>query len=213
VAVGPNAQIDLTTVADAAAWLTSLNITTPASDQLQQIVTATSASIQAWLGRLLIAATYSQVFDGRGTDRLVLPNSPITGVASLTINGHAILAAANAHSFGYIYSTAQEPPSAPWIFLRGCRFSCGVQNIAVTYTAGYNINAIPAGIAQACREGLSALTQLSAREPGLIEEKVGGLEEKYVAASVGMIELNKYILTPTVTMALIPYRRIIPAGG
>jgi hypothetical protein len=81
--VSANPAVDLTTSSDAAAWLAAVNVTAPASDQLQQIITAMSASIQAWLGRNLISASYTQTYDGRGSNRLALPNSPITdGIVS-----------------------------------------------------------------------------------------------------------------------------------
>jgi hypothetical protein len=211
--VSANPAVDLTTSSDAAAWLAAVNVTAPASDQLQQIITAMSASIQAWLGRNLISASYTQTYDGRGSNRLALPNSPITAVSSLTIDGVAIQAAANAYSYGYVVSNSQEPPPSPWVMLRGYRFCRGVQNVTISYTAGYQTAGLPAPIVQACREAVTALTQVAAREPGLIEEKVGGLEEKYVSPTDGAtVQLDRYILTPTVTLALMPYRRVIPAG-
>jgi hypothetical protein len=213
MAVPANPAIDLTTVADAAAWLTSMNVGVPTGDALQQIITAMSSSIQAWLGRNLISASYTQTFDGKNTDRIALPNSPITAVASLTIDGVAIPASTGALNPGFVFSTAQEPPPAPWLLLRCYRFCKGIQNVTVSYTAGYASDAIPAAIAQACREAMTALTQVAAREPGLIKEKVGGLEESYSSpVPTANSSLDQFILTPTITLALQPFRRVIPAG-
>ncbi len=213
MSVPANPAIDLTTIADATAWLGAMNITAPQADQIQQIITAMSSSIQAWLGRNLISASYMQTFDGRGSDRLALPNSPITAVSSVIVDALTIPASQTTTDFGYIFSTIPEPPANPWLFLRGYRFCKGIQNVLVSYTAGYSADSLPPAIVQAVREAITALTQVAAREPGLIEEKVGGLEERYASpVPTSNSSLDQFILTPTVTLALQPFRRVVPFG-
>lgn len=206
--IAPNSTTDLTTLSDVEAWLGALSITIVAADQLQIMVTAMSASIQSWLGYNLLQQTYDVAFDGRGVSKVAFPNSPVTAVSALSIDGQSIPQAPDQKSCGYVYSTVQ---GQSWLGLRGYRFFRGMQNCSISYTAGFTAGSIPPALVQACRESITALTQVTGREPGLIREKVGGLEEAYAAPSAGTNVLDGFVLTPTITLALTPLRRVVPA--
>ncbi len=208
--VSANPAIDATTLADTQAWITALAIPTIAPDQLQQMVTAMSAAIQTWLGYNLAQAQYAADFDGRGSAKVAFPNSPVTAIASLSIDGMAIPASTGPGVAGYVFSTLQ--PNQSWLGLRGYRFCRGMQNCSISYTAGFAAGQIPPQIVQACREAITALSQVASREPGLIEEKVGGLQENYAPpTAAGSTDISTFILTPTITFALAPLRRTVPA--
>jgi hypothetical protein len=126
------------------------------------------------------------------------------------INGITLPAATGQTDCGYV--VGQSSTYQSWLGLRGYRFWRGMQNCSVSYTAGFASGDIPANLVQACREAITALSQMAGREPGLIEEKVGGLEEKYAApTATGSTDISTFVLTPSITFALSPLRRVVPA--
>ncbi len=143
---------DLTTLANVKGWLSPPLTTTTDDALLTRLITAASQFIQTWLGRQIAPQSWSETRDGDGGTRLVFANAPVTAVASLTIDGLAIPPAPNATTPGYVFS-----PTV--LYLRGSiigpatdiyRFTRGVQNVAIQYTAGYA--ATPPEIEQACIE-------------------------------------------------------------
>lgn len=157
--------IDLTTVAQVKAWRSS-DGAVPAANaddaNVQLIITAIS---QEWL-RLTSrgsknwsaaqsspfnqAVSYSETYDGNGSQRLHLRNTPITAVASLVINGAAISASAGYGSAGYAISddgksiilrggggTSFQSLQSFYPSGTGQYFAKGLQNISITYSAGF----------------------------------------------------------------------------
>jgi hypothetical protein len=164
--------IDLTTVAAVNAILTQ----SPTTDSavIQTEVTAYSQNILTRTGRSFLSGvrSYSERYNGNGSQELPLRNYPILAVASLSVNGIAIPASPDYISSGYVIDTegsinnialvsngsglgsgwpddrwgvrpggwgsyGNAPPlgSSPY------RFAMGIQNVAVSYTAGYTIDA------------------------------------------------------------------------
>jgi hypothetical protein len=134
---------DLTTLDNVKGWLSPPLTTTGDDALLTRLVTAASQFIQTWLNRAIASQTYSETRDGNGGQRLVFANTPVTAVASLTIDGGAIPSAPSPHWRGYIFG-------ATTLYLQGCRFEPGFQNVVVSYTAGYE--STPPEIEQACIE-------------------------------------------------------------
>ena len=81
---------DLTTVANLEGWLGLTNVQAPVPDQLQRLVTATSAGIQAYISRIIRSQSYNETRAGTGGDRLVLKNTPVTAVSSVVVDGQTI---------------------------------------------------------------------------------------------------------------------------
>lgn len=206
--VSADPAVDLTTLSDVQAWLTALQLPTVASGQLQQMVSGMSDAIAGWLGYSPIQSNYDATFDGRDTPKVAFPNTPVTAVSSLTINGLEIPASTSPKSMGYVVTTNQRQS---WLTLRGYKFWRGEANCSISYTAGYASGSLPPALVQACREAIAAMSQITGREPGLTKEKVGGLEEDYAPPSTSSGVLNSFVLTPTITMALMPLRRVVPA--
>ena len=87
----PANAIDLTTVALVNAWLNQ-TVGTDAAN-IQNLVTAYSALVATYTSRRNLAAigTYSETYNGTGSDRQQLRNYPILSVASLSIGTTAIM--------------------------------------------------------------------------------------------------------------------------
>ena len=134
---------------------TYLGITDTNSDAvLNALVANASAMVEQFCNRVFAQASYTDVLNGTGKSVISLRNSPITAIASVTVDTVAQLPAPNAISPGFVFDTQT-------VYLRGGgypsgsfgfsgSFSKGVQNVVVTYTAGFAT--IPLDVAQACIE-------------------------------------------------------------
>jgi hypothetical protein len=201
--VAPNPLVDLTNVADACAYLTSVGVAVPAnSDTLQLLITAVSQQIQSWTARKFISQSYSTVLSGRGGCRLYLRNTPISAVASLSVNGLAISAAASWGQFGYIFDETT-------VSLAGYEFCRGVGNISISYTAGYD--PIPADVVLACQMGLAAVLSSEIRDPLLSKWRAGDTEQDFAVSPQLLLAISKICISGPVTSMLSSYQRVAPA--
>lgn len=146
---------DLTTLARLENWVEGT--TTNSSTILQQLITACSAAIKSKLHRAgIMSQTFVRTFDGTGTDQIVLPDYPVTAIASIQM-GAAIINASPLPNpisglpppptFGYGYRFVPWEGSLPGQnavveFVNGYWYP-GHQNIKITYTAGYLIASEP----------------------------------------------------------------------
>lgn len=135
---------------------------------LKRLLLAATDFFDNCVGRGIIAQSYTETRNGSDQVAMWLHNYPVTAVASLTINGVAIDASVDVRSWGYVFDAnhiyMRSPASVEgweqWIagfvplpnFFSGepTRFSKGVQNVTVVYTAGYA--SVPQDIKQAIVE-------------------------------------------------------------
>jgi hypothetical protein len=111
------------------------------------LIPAYSQAVQSWLNRTIAAASYTAVLDGKGTRRILLKNYPVTAIASLSIDGIVIPAAAGPpYCRGYVFNEHA-------VSLYGYWFAPGFGNVQISYTAGYT--STPADIAQATIEWIA----------------------------------------------------------
>jgi hypothetical protein len=131
---------DLTTLANVKEWLGMNNIT--ASDALiSRLISACSAYMQTAMSRDIAVATYNEKRNGMGQDSMMLKETPIVTVNSLTIDGAAIPPQTGLVTGGYLYDDQM-------VYLAGYRFNWGRQNVIVNYVGGYATT--PPDIEQAC---------------------------------------------------------------
>lgn len=193
------AASDLTTLANAQAWVGD---STSASDPvIVRLITAVSTQIQAWLGYQVASQSYTRTFDGRGGHTQMLPDRPVSAVASVTVDNIAIQAAPDAVSFGFVFDGSS-------VSLRGYHFHRGVQNVAIAYTAGYAT--VPFDIEQACLDWLNMAFAGRDRDPSISSRKAGDTAEVYGG---GIVRLGHAVvpMPASVFAALQPYRRVTPA--
>jgi gp6-like head-tail connector protein len=185
---------DLTTLADVKAWLQTSQSAFPPTDDalLSRLITAASQYIQTWLNRQIAQCDYIEVRDGTGGQRLQFARFPVYAVQSLTIDGIAIPPAPSTGlTAGYLFSPTQ-------LAIRGYYFTRRIQNVVITYSAGYAVT--PPDIAQACIE----LVALRYRERTRIGE---------VSKSVGAGETVTYAqkdMSPPIATLLQQYRLVTP---
>lgn len=194
---------DLTTLSAAYAWLGA----TPGSDDanLQKAISATSAQIEAVCGRVFTATNYLETYDGPGNGVLTLRQYPIISVTQVALDGFALPA-----STGQTYGWLARPPRS--IALIGSVFGRGLQNVGVTYRAGYAT--IPADLELACLEwlkvGYLARTTSPDRGP-LTEEAAGGSSRKYATPVPGSTTVSGVPAPAKIIPTLNAYRNVVPA--
>jgi hypothetical protein len=137
---------DLVDLADLKSWLDLTS--TDDDDLLGRLITQVSRATLAFLDRAnILPARFFEVRDGRNDTEIVLRQWPVTSLASLSIDGVAItaappLVAGGPRQSGYVLEAAEAAPPGHMqrLALRGRLFTAGVQNIDVTYTAGYQVS-------------------------------------------------------------------------
>lgn len=113
-----------------------LNQSGTADDAIfQTLLNAASAWVQRYLGRNLLRATYTEYYNGDGSEQLVLRNFPVVSVTSIHIDNlrqftsNSLIAATD-----YFLRPAAGIVEAFYLFNR---FYTGRANVKVVYVAGY----------------------------------------------------------------------------
>ena len=189
---------DLTTLADVKSWLQTGQNAFPTIDDalLTRLITGASQYIQTWLNRQIAMADYLEVRDGTGGQRLQFACFPVLAVLSLAIDGHAVPPALSSNSAGYSFSPTQ-------LAVCGYRFNRGVQNVIISYMAGYSTT--PPDIAQACIE-LVALRYRERTHVGEVSRALGGAEtvsyvQKDMSDSIKTLLQQYRLVAPVATIA------------
>lgn len=130
--VPPGSLISLASVRE---WLNTGDSSKPfppfSDGMLGRMVGAASVFVASYLSRPIAPATYSEVYDGTGRSSLPLRQRPVLLVRSLTIGTTSVSARPSVGAFGFL-------TDGTGLLLDGCGTFCrGVQNVAVTYDAGF----------------------------------------------------------------------------
>lgn len=165
---------------------------TSAAAAMEQLIEGASAFIERFCNRTFGSATYAEVRNGNDRAKLMTNESPITAVSSVSVDGVAIAPSAGPTVAGYTFDSYA-------IYLRPgltvSRFWRGVQNVELTYTAGYAT--IPPDIAQACVEliafKLAKRTRIDKKNETLGSQQTIGFDISDMPAGV--------------KTALLPYQR------
>lgn len=167
----------------------------------QQLVSAASLMALTRMGRNILSQSYTEKYDGTGTDRLMLAQWPITAVSLVQtyaemVNPLTIPPAPNSQSYGYVIDRNLE-----MLDFIGGSWRRGRQNITVGYTAGYadgvvagepvNIPATPGPYTATLLQGanLRAMTSLTFNVGGAALVQVGSspISGQYTLNPAGML--------------------------
>lgn len=125
---------DLTVLADVKSWINP-NPATPMQPiddgLLARLISASSNHIKRWISRDVFMTTYSERYNGLGGTRLTLRNAPVFSITSLVIGSTIVPASPDGITSGYMFEENGT------IFLIGYAFPRAMQNIAVSYIAGF----------------------------------------------------------------------------
>ncbi len=144
----PAAPDDLCTLAELKGWLPNQGNNDDAT--LQNLITNGSLQVLQYLNRPHILAsvlgTINEVQDGNDSDRLLPRNFPVISVSSVSVDGNPIPQAGAPWLSGFLWDGRR-------ILLRGFTFSRGVQNVQISYAAGYLM--VPLDLKQAALEAFA----------------------------------------------------------
>lgn len=118
------------------------------NDMTDLMYEAAVAEAEKWLRRKLTApATYTEVFDGDGTDTIFVAHPPIVSISSLSITGVAIDSGSYEVYPHYIRLTGlRYNEFYESIFGPSPVFPIGTQNISLTYSGGIVAANVPKNI-------------------------------------------------------------------
>lgn len=165
-----------TSRADVKAWL---GITDTSKDDLiDRLVNAAYKLLESYIHHPLLAADYTEYYDGDNTNSLVLRNYPIISITSIHDDtGRDFASDSLIDSTYYIYENNSNDRMGEVRLWQGVDyFAKGVQNVKIVYRAGYAT--IPADAAQACIMLVDWLMN-RAGTMGKTAESLGGKSESY----------------------------------
>jgi hypothetical protein len=132
---------------------------------LGSLITALSAYVPQVLDRGILAADYSEIYDGNGGQALLMRQRPVISVASVAWNGFTLTTPGGLSSSG-IWTDGRS------IRLNGQSFPLGIP-VQIAYRAGYA--AVPADVSLACAE-LVAEAYFRRMHVGEMSRSQGGQE-------------------------------------
>ena len=139
---------DLCALSDLKSWLPNIGNNDDAT--LQSLITNGSLEILAYLNRPHILASVigvlSETYDGNDSDRLLPHYFPIVAVTAVSVDGVAIPQSTLPAVCGFLWDSRR-------VLLRGFTFCRGVQNVQISYSAGYS--SVPFDLKQAAIEAFA----------------------------------------------------------
>ncbi len=135
------AQQEFTTRDRFKAWY-NFQGTTIDDGLIDDLIRETSVDLLAYLGRsTLLKATYNDVLNGHGGCRQILRQWPVGAVSAVSVDGTPVSASAAAPAPGWLLDVYDGyPPGRPqYVNMIGSSFCRGVQNVVISYSAGYYI--------------------------------------------------------------------------
>lgn len=182
---------DLTTLASVKTYG---GITDTTKDALlSALITAASAAVEQYIGRIIQQQSYTALMDGNGAALLPLPQYPISAVSVVEINGVAVGANSTWGDGGF----AHDGDRSLYFPGEGRVFPVGKRNVKVTYTAGYA--SVPADLAQAVNE--LVLSDMKNRDHI-------GWQSKSLAGET--ITLDLRAMPPSAKSVIDAYRDVLP---
>jgi len=160
-------------------------------DTIKALITAYSQWVRSYTARDFSITSYARRFDGRNTDRLMLPQTPVVSVSSVAVGISVITAQPDFGQVGFWFDDDS-------VMLEGHRFERGVGNVAIEWEAGYAT--IPVDIAQAVNELVGLRYAL--------RDKQGWASKSLAGETVSLITKD---MPDSVKAVLNSYRRVVPA--
>ena len=116
---------------------------------LTRMINASSQMIENYLDRKVLSRSYTEYYDGRKNDRILLRNWPSTAVAELWDDpASEFTDAANQFDTSEFKIDGEGDSAAGVVLLSGLKFGGGARSIKAVYTAGYAT--VPYIVQEAC---------------------------------------------------------------
>lgn len=175
---------------------------------LQNLITAASQFAIDYCGRNFASTERTQLYDGQGTDELLVKDTPVTAWGAVVVTDQWAGDSETYSSSDFISDlNIGLLKFAPTITNGQSRyFVQGIQNVSVTYTAGYST--IPESLQQAVCDLILAMSTMTAYtgNPAMQAERMGEYNYSQRIPNTSTAELSTSI-PASVRAAFAPYRR------
>lgn len=169
----------------------ALTVTTD-DDMLEDMILRAEDAARQYVNRNLSFSQFTEKRNGNGAAVLQTREFPIASIVSLSVGGVAISASATTTSVGYQFDDEA-------IYLTGYKFTKGVRNVAITYTAGYKSDVMPFDIRQAVIE-MAGLVYRRRDHLDVSSKSLAGETISYITQS----------MTPAAKELLQAHMRVVP---
>jgi hypothetical protein len=208
-----SSEIDLTTLQSVKDWIPNLDSSVD-DGAIQATITGFSQYVLTLTGRdsLNSIVAYDEIYDGNGSARMFLRNSPITEVVSLKICGVQFSQSAAYGQGGFFIEQSKrslamragsggfnQAPSYFPLVGPGFVFTKGLGNIEVSYKAGYN--GTPLDLDVAARKAVAAY---------YMRRQWIDLASKSMStgAGTGTTSYRDWVVPPDVEDVIMSYKRV-----
>lgn len=180
-------------LASVAALEAYLNLDAGNADEalLTRLLVQVGAFIEGKVARAFAAADYTETYDGNGSSYMALRQGPIVSISSLSIDDVPMTASSRT-AYGYAFKDSAV------LLTGGLKFSRGLQNVDVSYRAGYET--IPADVELAVIEGAA-----------LVYKRRGHLDMSSQAMAGSTTSYLLEAMPESVAAVINTYRRVVPA--
>ena len=125
-----------------------VNLSSEAETEIERLIGAVGSLFDKYTNRTLESATFTEVSNGNGTDKLFPKNYPIASVTSIHDDPERSYGAST-----LIAATEYSIIDDVYVQMHDTLFSEDVANIQIIYVAGYTVGTdMPGNITQACIE-------------------------------------------------------------
>lgn len=188
---------------------THFGITSTTTDTvLSSLIVDVTAAIEGYTNRTLSEQAFTEVRDGRGTQRLKLANYPLVSFSSLTVDDVVVPLATDTKAPGY--RTPASAAKRDVVLQGGYSFTEGLGNVVLSYTAGYGGSVPwPADMKLAALEGIGAVFKARNRQ-GTGSKTLGTENITYndVASSDSVGKVMPLVATACAKLA--NYKNVVP---
>ena len=128
-------------------------------NKIEKLINACSAAIESFIERQVLSRSYAEIYDGRGTDRLVPQQWPILSIDELWIDTSRLFTDPANQLPVTDYAVVDEQTAVELLFRQ---FSSGRYSTKIVYTAGFT--RVPYDISYACDLFCEWLFRMNERE-------------------------------------------------
>ncbi len=148
--------IDLTTLSEVQAYLAQSVLVSGSNPIISSLITSVSEQCIKYTGRIFSGTTFTETYNGTGSQDLLLRNYPVQSVSGVSIFGYPIHQTTSSNGYVTGWNFDQDG-----VHLTNRTFPKGFQNIYVTYRAGYDT--IPYDINRSVAEYVAIIFQKRSR--------------------------------------------------
>lgn len=145
--IDPYALVPLTSVKE---QLNIPELVLTSDNVLIRMINASTQMIETYLDRKVMQRTYTEYYDGRANDRILLRQWPIVKPTELWDDPSSVFTDVTNKIATADYATEGNSEPVGVVLLGGLKFGKGTRNIKVIYQGGYASGSVPAILQEAC---------------------------------------------------------------